>query len=332
MNSSKQGRQQLGCLGVLGERAGRSLDLDSIRYKALFGGYCLEAKVSVETKGAVMKRRVYVAAVLLAAVTVAGSSDPKKDGDFNRAIEEDAETEERGVMRQHDIRGWALGCAAVLTERNHDSHALLGGCGLSGRDIKEKTQILSEAWGIDSREDLFDRLACIEGGGHRVKFQMWGAYTSSLSEEEYREVLNSDQSDADTRQQMMIARKYYKDLGDKSLYGWDYSRYIRLCRWGYVAGYITEDEAWNQIIPVARTLQRKFDSWRDLGRNYLIGRRFWSGQETERSGWECEDAFRRLLDMRSSPWNRYDWDMDLSETGNIDRSNRRLTGGPIARG
>ena len=65
-------------------------------------------------------------------------------------------------------------------------------------------------------------------------------------------------------------------------------------------------------MPVAETLQKKFDSWEDLGQNYLIGRRFWSYKYMKEDGDEYEDAFQRLLDMRSSPWNMYPWDMDLT--------------------
>jgi hypothetical protein len=278
-----------------------------------------------------MKRRVYAAAVVLAVVAVAGSSDLKKGDPLNKGVEERAETEKPNAVSERDIRGWALGCAAVLTERNHDSHILLGGCGLSAKDIKEKTEILSEAWGIDSREDLFETLERIDSSGHRTKFQMWGSYVWSLSEEEYKQVLASKTNDEQTQQYIRIARQYYEQLGEKGLYGWDYSRYIRLCRWGYVAGYISEQEAWQKIMPVARMLQNKFDSWSDLGHNYLIGRQFWSGEQSERNGWEFDDAFQRLCDMRSSPWNRFDWDMDLSDTENMDGPNK-LGGGLVARG
>jgi hypothetical protein len=278
-----------------------------------------------------MKRRVYAAAIVLAVVAVAGSSDLKKGDALNNGVEERAETEKPNAISDRDIRGWALGCAAVVTERNHDSHILLGGCGLSSRDIKEKTEILSEGWGIDSREDLFETLERIDSSGHRTKFQMWGSYVWSLSEEEYQQVLASKTNDEQTQQYIRIARQYYEQLGDKGLYGWDYSRYIRLCRWAYVAGYISEQEAWEKIMPVARMLQKKFDSYADLGRNYLIGRQFWSGGESERNGWEYDDAFQRLREMRSSPWNRFDWDMDLSDTENMDGPNK-LGGGLVARG
>src|SRR5262245_20458401 len=37
---------------------------------------------------------------------------------------------------------------------------------------------------------------------------------------------------------------------------WDLVRYINLCRWGYAVHFFTEDEAWDRIMPVARSLQQ----------------------------------------------------------------------------
>ncbi|HEV2687619.1 MAG TPA: DUF1266 domain-containing protein, partial [Bryobacteraceae bacterium] len=40
--------------------------------------------------------------------------------------------------------------------------------------------------------------------------------------------------------------------------GWDYPRAIMLARWGYTVGYLTEDEAWSFIWPLAQRLQQTF--------------------------------------------------------------------------
>ncbi len=42
-------------------------------------------------------------------------------------------------------------------------------------------------------------------------------------------------------------------------------------------------------------------------------------EETQKIGWEFDDAIQRLLDMQSSPWNRYPWNMKL--TGEEKREN-----------
>jgi hypothetical protein len=211
-------------------------------------------------------------------------------------------------------REWALGCAAVLTERNHESHILLGGC-IPGETTKaDMRRRLSDGWGVNSRAEFFKTLDAIDEGGHRADFAEAGLLVSLLSKTQFQGLLRkADNPEAANR--LRVVRQYYKQLGDKSIYGWDYTRAICLCRWAYVAGYIKEDEAWRRIMPMARLLQKKFDSWEDLGRNYLIGRQFWSYEETQQNGWLFEDAVQRLLDMRSSPWNRYPWEMNLQDGG-----------------
>lgn len=213
---------------------------------------------------------------------------------------------------EHARREWALGCAAVLTERNHDGHTLLGGCPVNEGTKAAKKRLLSDDWGIDSREKLLETLQWIEAGGHRAKFEAVGRIAASLDDSRFQTLLGEER-DPEIGNKLRVARQYYEPLGRKSLYGWDYSRAICLCRWAYVVGYLNEKEAWERIMSFALVLQKTFDSWEDLGRNYLIGRQFWSLRETRDSGWRCEDAYQRLLDMQSSPWNRYPWRMKLRD-------------------
>jgi hypothetical protein len=55
---------------------------------------------------------------------------------------------------------------------------------------------------------------------------------------------------------------------------WDLVRYIALCRWGHLAGVLSEAEAWDQITPAAVRLQQTFVSWQDLHGGFLIGREY----------------------------------------------------------
>jgi hypothetical protein len=214
------------------------------------------------------------------------------------------------IALQH---AWALGCAAVLTERNCDPHNMLGTSYKSPKSIEDHRSFLVDTWDIKNRDNLLESLLWIDNGGNRKEFKRWGEKVQSLRNEEYDKLLTEHQGDDKTLNRIKVAAAYYTALGDKSLLGWDYSRYICLCRWGYMAEYLSEEEAWQKIMPVAKLLQNTFDSWQDLGQNYLIGRLFWSYEETKQGGYNYEDAYMRLLDMPSSPWNRLPWDMDLKE-------------------
>jgi hypothetical protein len=209
-------------------------------------------------------------------------------------------------------RGWALGCAAMLMERNHSRHDVLAADDLTPRSVQINKKLLRDWWDVKNRAEFLDALVWLdEQGGHRKSFDEIGRLVSGMNDKEFKSALAACGSDMEKRQKVTVARQYYKMLGDKSIKGWDYTRYVAMCRWGYTAGYITENEAWTRIMPVARKLQKTFDSWEDLGKNYLIGRQFWSYSHTESSGDLFTAAFNQLMQKKDSPWNRYPWDMDL---------------------
>lgn len=210
-------------------------------------------------------------------------------------------------------KAWALAASALLAERNDERHDLLGGRERVAKDMEMWRSGLVKGWNIGDREDLLAALRSLEEEGDRREFTELGAQVASLSKRKYKKFLKKARRDAELYNRIQLAREHYDKLGEKSLAGWDYCRYCSLCRWGYLAGYFTEEEAWARIIPVASKLQERFDSWEDLGANYLIGREFWSHEDTVKNGHLYRAAYRRLLDNPGSPWNVYLWDMEIEE-------------------
>jgi hypothetical protein len=204
---------------------------------------------------------------------------------------------------------WALATTGVLTESNQERHDILGGEERSQDGATKQRQLLSEWWGIDSREDLMFVLEWIEQVGHRKRFAEMGQYLRTLNEDEYNTMLRELAAEDSSSWEAVV--NYWFSLGRKSLVGWDFCRYIHLCRKGYYLGYLSEHEAWNLIMPKARLLQETFDSWKDLGENYLVGRAFWSLDRTRTSGWYFYEAYKKLLEDPSSPWNTIPWELEL---------------------
>jgi hypothetical protein len=207
---------------------------------------------------------------------------------------------------------WALATSAVLTERNRQRHDLLGGDERTEKNISERKRGLSQWWSVNSRADLFAMLKWLEEGGHRQNFEELGAFAESLSPEQYRQLKLKTSLNPEAAHQLAVVEKHYRKLGKKSLLGWDYGRYVWLCRSGYLVGYLTEEEAWERIMYAARTLQGSFDSWKDLGENYLIGREFWSLHQTKETGYLIRDAYFRMLNDPESPWKRHAWETNLN--------------------
>lgn len=199
-------------------------------------------------------------------------------------------------------KGWALATSALLTERNQESHDMLGGVQGTTAEVGRAKSTLRQWWGVRNRNDLLRTLVWLETDGHRRRFEHVGANPPAQME---------SADDPEAVHAIRVARANYARLGKKSLLGWDYARFVSLCRWGYLAGYLTEDEAWQWIMPKARELQKTFDSWADLGENYLVGREFWSLEETMTHGWRYRAAYDRLLTNPDSPWVRFPWNLDL---------------------
>jgi hypothetical protein len=206
-------------------------------------------------------------------------------------------------------RLWALATTGILTEYNRERHDILEGVERTKENITKHKILLNYWWGIDSREDLLFLLEWLEQIGHRKRFGEMGQYMNTLAKEEFNRMLRG--LNKEDRSSWEIVLNHWARLGKKSLIGWDYCRYIHLCRRGYLLGYLNETETWNLIMPKAHLLQATFDSWRDLGENYIIGREFWSFERTEASGEFFHEAYEKLMNDQASPWNTIPWDLDL---------------------
>jgi hypothetical protein len=207
---------------------------------------------------------------------------------------------------------WGLAVSAVLTERNGGRHDILEEYVRTPAGVVKTKRVLQEWWGVRNRKDLLETLQWLDDdGGHRRGFEERGMSVARLPAPEWETLLAGKQSDPEEQHKLAMARTHYDKLGQKSLLGWDYARYVALCRWGYLVEYLSEDEAWGLIMPAARKVQAHFESWPDLGKNYLIGREFWSREQMRANGHLYREAYRHLAEAPESPWNRHAWYLKL---------------------
>lgn len=221
----------------------------------------------------------------------------------------------------HEQKMWALATHAIITENNRERHELLGGCERTPEEVIKQRNSLVEWWDVRSREDLIETLKWIEEGGHRKDLDDMRRFVASLPNEERAAFLKQAGTNPEMANKISVMSLYRPIYGDKSIVAWDFARYTALCGWGYVAGHFTEEEAWQRMMPAARVLQQTFDSWEDMGRNYMIGREFWSLQHTQRTGDSMQRAFKRLRTDTQSPWKTIPWNLDLSPK-NTDEARR----------
>jgi hypothetical protein len=206
-------------------------------------------------------------------------------------------------------RAWALATTAIIFEVNKQRHDLLSGVVVTPEDRKNEQQTLSKWWNVHNRDELLETLRWLQFEGHRAAFDSLGRQVDAMSEAQFlaarAELLPA------AGEKLDHVRKSYRALGEKGILAWDLVRYIALCRWGYAAGYLPVMDAWNRIMPAALRLQKTFSSWQDMQNDYLIGRDFWSTEQTQENGARFRAAYERLIQDPNGPWNVNPWTMDL---------------------
>jgi hypothetical protein len=175
---------------------------------------------------------------------------------------------------------WALATTALLVQYNGDSHEILGSKPASCRIWAQS--MLKDGWGVATREEAIGVLDWLKDTGHRQRYQ---------AEDRFR---------------------HQKQQSSPSPYlAWDYCRLVWVAGVSYVAGHLTEAEAWQRIMPAARAMQANYSSWREMGEDYLRGRKRWNSKRDPR----FDRVFQLLANANdsNSPWTKNKWNTDLSE-------------------
>ena len=200
---------------------------------------------------------------------------------------------------------WAMAANAVFSELHQDTDIDSLAITDDPKVIEIAKGDLSGSWDIVDKKSFYSTLQWLDTKGHRFEFDTIAQALKSGTNE-------NDLSRKYGDKKVLVTKEYYKELGSKSILGWDYLRYIQLCRCAYTVGYITENEAWDLILPAAKKLHAAFDSWRDLADNYIIGRTFWDYDQCKKRGKDMTTTLLRLATDPTSPWNRYSWDIDFN--------------------
>jgi hypothetical protein len=207
---------------------------------------------------------------------------------------------------------WALATTAINFEMSGFRHDTLAGTAATPDAIATAKEGLRQWWGINNRAELLNRLSWLQYTGHRAEFDALSRQVNSMSDTSYLREKTAATLSPQQLNQLEVVRQNSRVLGNKSILAWDLIRFIALCRGGYLIGYLSEDEAWNRVMPAAARLQLTFDSFQDLAGNYLIGREFWSLQQSQLSGERYRMTYDRLVQDKASPWNMMSWNRPLN--------------------
>lgn len=171
------------------------------------------------------------------------------------------------------IRHFEVLLSGILTYLNgHESNMLA--VEEDDEFFKEKVNyILTEAWGINSKEDTIETLSWLLNNGHTEEYL---AYQDGNNYEEFIDE-NSDSDDINIAKNGFEFAQFFKDkLPENIILGWDYGRASMICRWAYFMGYLSEEETWNILDHIASVMIENFSSWKEYGISYIFGGLFWT--------------------------------------------------------
>ncbi|KAF1068900.1 DUF1266 domain-containing protein [Variovorax sp.] len=225
-------------------------------------------------------------------------------------------------------RGLALG-AVYAAESYLPINALT-----TESDRATAVALLASAWGVTGAGSAREVTESLLSQGHRAHY----AVVNPRVERLYR----GSRSDAAAVAQANLAalpgeavargldlestRDYYESwheaaeegLFDKlprplpaSIMAWDMGRLVQLHRLIQDARLLRAEESWNAIASAARLAQPAYQSWRDFGDSFVVGRAFWLATHDLDRIAEDTDTFQRatahLLSHEHSPWRQMAW-------------------------
>ena len=210
---------------------------------------------------------------------------------------------------------FALATGAILTEMNGQRHDCLLGDEPSGSLKRSMRETLADYWGVENREQLLEILHWLSEEGHRAEYEALAAVLAEahpigdpldLLSQEALAAMGPDEREVFRKQAAFIGEHGRKH---PSILAWDLCRLVSVARFGAAAGYLSETEAWKWILDAARELNAAFGSWRELGANYMAGRRYWAQEGNAEASTAFERTYAALVDERNeaSPWNRISW-------------------------
>lgn len=204
---------------------------------------------------------------------------------------------------------WAIACSSQLFKQNGNGLYSLGGEELTPAIIEREKTLLREWWTDTCREDLLRTLDYQLNTGHSALWRQ----NLLLSKQPGGQLLTqaADQIKDQTGVRLRLVREYGEKFGDRDLKAWDLCRYVCLVRWGYKVGWLTEAEAYERIMPVAKQLQKMYGSWQEMGEAYLVGRQFWNDAYYQKDKEKSERILHELLTEPDSPWVTLPWKTEL---------------------
>ncbi|WP_413530985.1 DUF1266 domain-containing protein [Rahnella inusitata] len=182
---------------------------------------------------------------------------------------------------------------------------------------------LSESWGIDSREQLFEMILRMIDNGHAEDLAHYFRLWHRLSLTEWQNYAAHQTSDV----QVLLALVSDSAVmcGDGGIRAWDLARMGFLCRIGLLNGWITSEENLWLHSRLAVRARYYYTSWQRYNAGFIIGRLYWQSLSTSEAdarryafsidagGTTNIELMRQLYTHPESPISQLPWYIAMNE-------------------
>lgn len=187
------------------------------------------------------------------------------------------------------------------------------------------TQVdLTDSWGIDSREALFEMVLRMTDNGHANDLEHYFRLWHRLTLADWQDY--TSQQTPDIRALLALVSDSAALCGEGGIRAWDLARMGFLCRIGLLNGWITSEEnLWLHSRLGARA-SYYFSSWQQYSASFIIGRLYWKSldaadPDAQRYAFSAEagdamniDVMHQLYTHPDSPIPHLPWRIAMIET------------------
>lgn len=231
------------------------------------------------------------------------------------SFKENADPEVFTANDSPDTVKWFNASAAILTKVNNWDYTIFGGMAVNSFSQATAKYLLENWWDVTDRDTAQETLEWLLERGQQAGFSEKMTYMETAGigdvaeEDRLAFLLENFAMDEEEAENNVLWYNLYKQKGDESLKGWDYSRAMSLITYFYLAGYYTEEEALDCSLEVAGMIQTTFDSWDDYMESYFSGYEYWSGESSA----DRREIYENLKKEPDSPFV-VDFKMELKKS------------------
>lgn len=206
-------------------------------------------------------------------ISMSGCNIASVKKEIKSSLAETNKSEAKKIVSPEDTTSnlglWARAMGSVLIYLNDGSPYVFGGYEVKEVNRKGAVNILSSSWEITNRAELIEQIYFLLKEGHRASYRAEAKTMAKMTKKELKKSFQQLEGEVLTYYEMIYDN--WKTWKKKGLLAWDLCRISHLVQWGYIAGYITVEEAQALIEPAAKRLKANFSSWEEVQNNWLDG-------------------------------------------------------------